>query len=140
MLECIIWIIAFIVFVIAEAVTDALVSVWFVLGSLGGLLAAATGKAPLVQLMIFVLVSIISLLLTRPLLKKFLKRSIVPTNYDRIIGRECEADEDITAISGSIRIDGNVWTARSMYGNTICSGSIVIIDHIEGVKAMVIKK
>ena len=57
------WLIAFILFVVGEAVTVGLVSIWFAVGSLGALLTAALGGGLWLQIAVFLILSALSLML-----------------------------------------------------------------------------
>ena len=91
----VIWIAAIVVFGIVEAVTVGLVSIWFVLGAVAGLLAAVLGAALWVQIVLFFVVSIAALAATRPLVQKMLHRDETPTNADRVLGQTARVTETI---------------------------------------------
>lgn len=138
----IIWAVAIVVFAIAEAMTTQLVSIWFVIGSIAGLISALC-KAPIVvQVIIFIAVSILMLIITRPIAKKKLTPRIEPTNADKCIGQEAIVTEEINNIqaTGQAKTDGKIWSARSSNGDTIPNGTIVIVEKIEGVKLIVRQK
>lgn len=136
------WAIAIIVFSILEAITAQLVSIWFVLGSIGGLITAICGGAVWLQIVIFVAISVITLLLTKPLVKKIVNPKTQKTNADRCIGETAIVSEEINNISstGQVKVGGNIWTARSTNGEVIPTNTLVIVDKIDGVKLMVTKK
>ncbi len=134
------WLAAIVIFGIAEAATAALVSVWFIAGSVVALIAAGLNVSFPWQLVLFVAVSALTLLLTRPLVKKLTAdRKVTPTNANRIIGQSVKVTETIDNINGtgSIYYDGLTWTARSKNGHTIGKGSLVTVESIEGVKVIV---
>lgn len=134
------WLAATILMFILEAVTVNLVSVWFALGALGALIAALLGAKLWLQIVIFFLVTILTLILTRPLVKKYFnKNHHEPTNADTAIGKICVVTEDIDnlAPSGQVKLDGMVWTARSEKGEAIKKGSKAKVLSIEGVKLIV---
>lgn len=135
----IIWAVAIVVFGVFEAVTAQLVSIWFVLGSIAGLVAALLGANITTQIIVFVAVTIITLIATRPLVKKRLNTTIQPTNADRCIGQKGVVIEEIDNLNGcgQVKIDGKEWTARSSNGDTIPKDSVVLIEKIEGVKLIV---
>ena len=81
----IIWIAAIIIFGIAEAATAGLVSIWFVVGAVAALVATELGAALWLQFAVFLVVSILALIATRPLARKMLDKTIVPTNADRVL-------------------------------------------------------
>lgn len=138
----IVWAIAIVVFGFAEGVTAQLVSIWFVFGAIAGLIATFCGAPISIQIIIFIAVSIIALLLTRPIVKKKLTPKIESTNADRCVGQDAVVIEDIDNIAstGQVKADGKVWTARSSNGNVIKSGEIVVIEKIDGVKLIVSQK
>lgn len=134
------WVAALVVFLIVEAVTAGLVSIWFVFGSLVALICAALGAAVWLQIFWFVIVSVVTLVLTRPLVKRYVDSRSVATNADRSIGRAAVVTEriDNLAATGAVKLDGVVWTARSTDDAVaIESGERVTVRAIEGVKLIV---
>ena len=134
------WVVALVVFLIVEAVTAGLVSIWFVFGSLVALICAALGAAVWLQIFWFVIVSVDTLVLTRPLRKRYVDSRSVATNADRSIGRAAVVTEriDNLAATGAVKLDGVVWTARSTDDAVaIEAGERVTVRAIEGVKLIV---
>lgn len=134
------WVAALVVFLIVEAVTAGLVSIWFVFGSLVALICAALGAAVWLQIFWFVIVSVATLVLTRPLVKRYVDSRSVATNADRSIGRAAVVTEriDNLAATGVVKLDGVVWTARSTDDAVaIETGERVTVRAIEGVKLIV---
>lgn len=134
------WAAALVVFLIVEAVTAGLVSIWFVFGSLVALICAALGAAVWLQIFWFVIVSVATLVLTRPLVKRYVDSRSVATNADRSIGRTAVVTEriDNLASTGAVKLDGVVWTARSTDDAVaIEAGERVTVRAIEGVKLIV---
>lgn len=134
------WVAALVVFLIVEAVTAGLVSIWFVCGSLVALICAALGAAVWLQIFWFVIVSVATLVLTRPLVKRYVDSRSVATNADRSIGRAAVVTEriDNLAATGAVKLDGVVWTARSTDDAVaIETGERVTVRAIEGVKLIV---
>lgn len=137
------WLIAMVVFLIVEGVVPGLVSIWFALGALAAVIAALVGAPLWLQLVWFLVVSVAALALTRPLAKKYVNARTMPTNADRILGKECVVRETIDNVqgTGAVTADGKVWTARmSAEDATAQVGEIVIARRIEGVKLIVDKK
>ena len=136
-----IWLILFVVFIVAEVVTaGALVSIWFCIGSLAAMIAARAGTPIMVQIVVFLVVSVALLILTKPFIKKVLKTKNEPTNADVIIGRIGVVVEDINNLEekGAVKIDGKLWTARSLdEDKAIQKDSKVRIVKIQGVKVLV---
>ena len=134
------WVAALVVFLIVEAVTAGLVSSWCVFGSLVALICAALGAAVWLQIFWFVIVSVATLVLTRPLVKRYVDSRSVATNADRSIGRAAVVTEriDNLAATGAVKLDGVVWTARSTDDAVaIEAGERVTVRAIEGVKLIV---
>lgn len=133
------WLIAMVLFGVLEAVTVGLTSIWFALGALGALAAAAAAAPVIVQIVVFLGVSFLTLLLVRPLAQRFVNDRKVATNADRVIGQEAVVTEDIDNIQGRgrVTISGADWTARTEDDQPIPAGSMVRVLRIEGVKVIV---
>ena len=137
-----IWIAAMVIFGVVEAITVGLTSIWFVVGSVAGLIAAICGGPIWLQLALFFVVSIVCLAATRPLVKKLFAGRAVPTNADRVLGREAKVTETIDNenSTGAVYVDGKTWTARSVDGIVIPVGEQVEVSSMEGVKLLVQKR
>lgn len=134
-----IWIAAIIIFGVAEAATAGLVSIWFVAGAAAALVVTELGATLWLQFVVFLAVSIAALIATRPLARKMLDKTIVPTNADRVLHHTAKVTEriDNMAAQGAVYIDGKTWSARSEGGEPIEAGSMVRIIRMEGVKLIV---
>ena len=134
----VIWLIAIVVFAVAEAATLGLTSIWFACGSLLAMLVALVGGNIWWQLIIFIVGSGVLLAVTRQWVGK-LKLGRVKTNADSIVGKHGLVVEPIdnSAARGQIRIGGQIWTARSQGETPIAKGIEVEIMEISGVKAIV---
>ena len=135
----IIWIAAIIVFGIAEAATAGLVSIWFVAGAVAALIVTELGAVLWLQFVVFLAVSILALTATRPLARKMLDKTIVPTNADRVLHHMAKVTEtvDNENATGAVYVDGKTWTARSENGEVIEKGKMAKIIRMEGVKLYV---
>ena len=133
------WLIMTIIFCVFEGVTFALVSVWFAGGAIASLIAAVAGLGPLGQYTVFVVVSALLLVFTRPIIKKYLSKKKTPTNADRLIGHTGEVIIDINPrqAQGQVKVDGQVWSAKTIDGECIGTGKDVEVLDIEGVKLVV---
>ena len=134
-----VWIIAIIVFAVAEGLTAGLVTIWFALGALAALLAALFGAPLWLQLVWFFLISIATLIATRPLARKFLNGRTQATNADMYVGKECVVTETIDNIAGTgaVKVAGKVWTARTEDDTVVPAGTKAEALRIEGVKLIV---
>jgi len=133
----VLWLIAMIVLLIIEAVVPGLISIWFALGALAALVAALFHAPFWLQVVWFLVVSILTLLLTRPFVKKYVNNRVTPTNADMVIGKEAVVTEAIDNLQekGAVRLDGKIWTARMADENAGAEvGETVRILRIEGVK------
>ena len=133
------WIAAAVVFLIVEAATAAMNSIWFMAGSLAALAAAALGAPVWTQVLLFVAVSGVCFALLYPRLKNSLRRDRQATNADMVLGQECVVTQriDNLAGTGAVSVGGRTWTARSAGGETIELGAVVTAQSIQGVKLIV---
>ena len=135
-----VWLVAMIVLLIVEGMAPGLVSIWFALGALAAMISAML-KAPLwLQVVWFVAVSALSLLLTRPLAKKYVNAHTTATNADMAIGRDCVVTEEIDNIrgTGAVTVGGKIWTARmASPDGKAAKGETLRVLRIEGVKLIV---
>lgn len=138
-MDTIIWLALLIVFLIVEAVTVTMVSLWFAGGCLAALVVAATGGSPGFQIFTALVVSAALLACLRPIVRKHFTPRLTKTNVDAVIG-SCgyvTADIDNVCATGTVKLGAMEWTARSTSGQPIPKGSLVKVDRIEGVKVFV---
>jgi len=135
-----VWAVAIVVFLILEAVTVGVVSIWVAMGSICALVAALLGAHTWLQRLWFVVISALTLVLTRPIHKKYVNGNKQPTTADRVIGSPAVVTEETDNLQGrgSVRIDGKEWTARSADDSIIAFDSVVKVIRIEGVKLIVL--
>lgn len=134
-----IWAGLLVIFLVLEAVTVQLVSIWFAVGALGALIATLSGADATVQVIVFVVLVLGALLATRPMVKRFASRKAQSTNADRNIGATAVVLETIDNLNstGQVQVNGMVWTARSDTGEVIPKDTFVRVERIEGVKLIV---
>ena len=135
----IIWLVLMVVFLVAEASTVTLVSLWFAAGSLAAMIISLLGGAVWLQTVSFLAVSVVLLTALRPLVRKFITPRLTATNVDSVIGSTglVTAPIDNVSASGQVKLGAMVWTARSSSGAVISEGTLVRVDKIEGVKVFV---
>ena len=135
----IIWLGLTVVFLIAEASTVTVISLWFAAGSLVAMAMSLLGGAIWLQVLTFLVVSAIALTALRPLVRKYLTPKLTATNIDSVIGSVgiVTATIDNVGATGQVKLNGMEWTARSTSGESIAAGSKVRVDKIEGVKVFV---
>ena len=134
-----IWLAMAVMFLIAEADTVTMVSLWFAGGCLAALLVAATGGSVGFQVFTALAVSALLLACLRPIARKHFTPKLTKTNVDAVIGSRgyVTADIDNLAATGTVKLGAMEWTARSADGNPIRAGALVRVERIEGVKAIV---
>ena len=135
-----VWLVAMIVLLIVEGMAPGLVSIWFALGALAAMISAML-KAPLwLQVVWFAAVSALSLMLTRPLAKKYVNAHTTATNADMAIGQDCVVTEEIDNIrgTGAVTVGGKIWTARMAEPDgKAAKGETLRVLRIEGGKLIV---
>ena len=133
------WLGAVILFAVVEAMTTQLVSIWLAGGALAAFCASLAGTEVTLQWILFVAVSAILLILTKPLVKKIINREPEKTNIDAQIGKTTIVTQKIDNIkeTGEVRLNGISWTARSENDEPIDEGSRVLVEKIDGVKLIV---
>ena len=109
----IIWLVLFVAMLIIEAIGPALVSIWFALGAVIALILSFIPEvAWWIEVIVFVVISIATLLALRPILKRYIKRNNYNTNIDSFTGKRGYVIEDITYLRpGAVKIGDVSWTA-----------------------------
>lgn len=136
-----IWIAAAIIFVIIEAATMGLATIWFAFAAIVAWLAQVIGVPPLGQIAVFLVVSAILLYFTRPIALKYFKVGRTRTNADKLVGETGKVTEEIDNLNakGLVKISGQIWTSRSSENKVIPIDTLVKVDRIDGVKLIVSK-
>ena len=137
----IVWsIVAIVTFIFEIATVGSLDSIWFTIGALVALVLACLQVAPIIQLLVFIGVSVGVLLLIRPLAVNYLRGNIVHTNTDRLIGQTAVAVAEIRPGEwGQVKVNKAVWSATVKEDEVIEVNERVKIIAIEGVKLIVRK-
>lgn len=133
------WFIAIFVFLIIEALTLNLVTIWFAFGSLCAFISAYFTDSLIIQLVVFIIMTSLSLIVTRPLVNKYIKKNIEKTNIDKVMGKIGIALTDIEPLkNGRVKVDGKDWMASSEI--KIKKNEKIEVLKIEGAKIIVRKK
>ena len=135
-----IWLIAFVVFLVVEGVTTSLTSIWFAGGSLAALVVQVCGGGLYPQLAVFVAVSFMLFLMVRPFAYKYLYGKLTKTNVDSLTGRKAVVKDriDNVAGTGTAILAGETWLARAAEeGDTFEAGDVVVISAVSGAKLLV---
>ena len=133
------WIIVAIIFAVLEGFTVSLVTVWFAVGGIAAMIASLLGANIGIQIAIFLAVSILLLIFTRPILVKYLKLGKEKNNLEQIIGKTGLVTSAIEPFnSGQVKLNGIIWTAVGEDQNcAFAKDEQVKIVKIEGVKLIV---
>lgn len=134
------WLIVLVVMIVIELSTMGLTTIWFAGGSLVAAIAAAFHAPVWLQVIIFLVVSLILLWFTRPIAVKYFNKSRARTNVESMIGRQAIVVYDINNLEGIgvVKVDGKEWSARSVKERgTIPVGSVVVVREVSGVKLIV---
>lgn len=132
------WAVVIIVSIIVEVETAELVSIWFGIGAIPSLILAIFEQNIGIQFAVFAVVSVILILLTKPLVKRFNQKNTIPTNSDRLIGMTAKVLKEIPIDGkGLIKIDYQEWSAISKTNTVIPVDTEVVVVEITGNKLVV---
>ena len=132
------WLFVAIAAAVIESMTCDLVAIWFVPGALSAMLLSIFVPSIGWQIAVFLILSVAVLVLAKTVFKKYMpkvRKNVM--NTDALIGARAVVAEEINNLhgTGSVKVNGVVWTARAVDPNaTVEAGSVVIIKQIEGVK------
>ncbi|MGN0250808.1 MAG: NfeD family protein [Oliverpabstia sp.] len=142
-MEAIVWLAVAIVLLVVEIITLGLTTIWFAGGALVSCIAAALQADFLVQIILFLVVSVVLLFFTRPVAMRYMNKNRTKTNSESLVGKEAVVLQEINNLkaSGQVQLNGIEWTARAEnMEDVIEKGAIVCIKKIEGVKLIVKRK
>lgn len=141
-MEGIFWLIVIIVMALIEIITLGLTTIWFAGGALVAFFANLAGANLVIQIILFVVVSVLLLALTRPLAVEYLNKGRTRTNVDSLLGKTAIVIQEIDNLKGQgqVSVDGQEWTARAVQEEKIQKDTLVEIMEISGVKLIVRKK
>ena len=135
----VIWFIVLVACLVVEISTLGLASIWFAGGALLAMIIAMIGGPLWLQVLIFLVTSVVLLIFTRPIARKYFNKNREKTNVNSKIGKQAIVTVTIDNLKGTGQIitEGMEWTARSLDSSVIEEGAVVTIEKIEGVKAIV---
>ncbi|MDR0319876.1 MAG: NfeD family protein [Treponema sp.] len=133
-----IWVGVTILMAIIEGLTLGLTTIWFALGALVMVFLSFLPIPFVFQVLIFLVISGVLLIFTRPIALKKFKTGRVKTNVDSLVGKHALVTRQITEFDkGEVKLSGQIWSARSEDGQTITEGTKCEVVRIEGVQAIV---
>lgn len=134
------WLALVVLFTVIELFTMGLTTIWFAIGAVIMIFLCKINISLGIQILIFLIISALLLFLTRPLAIKKLHIWKEKTNVNSLEGKKAIVMKTITEFEkGEIKLDGNIWSAKSINGSTIEANSECLIVKIEGVTAFVEK-
>lgn len=139
-MQTVYWLIIFVVLLIIEIVTLGLTTIWFAGGALAAFLAGVIGFGVTVQVIVFLAVSVVLLIVTRPLAVKYFNQERQKTNAESLIGLQGIVLEDIDTLKaqGRVEVNGQEWSAKTDEAEgRISKDAVVTIEGIQGVKLIV---
>ncbi|MFQ9509666.1 MAG: NfeD family protein [Lachnospiraceae bacterium] len=142
-MNVIFWLLLFIVLVVIEIVSLQLVSIWFSCGALASIIVALLGGGIEGQLVAFIIVSLFSLIMVKPIATKYFSGHVTKTNVDSLIGMTAKVIQEVNnqAGYGAALLNGQEWTAVAEDDNAVIKpGEYVVVKKISGVKLIVEKK
>ncbi len=134
------WLLMAAIFIVIELVTLGLTTIWFAGGAFVAAIAGACGASLVIQVILFLIVSIVLLVLTRPIAVKHLDSKIEKTNSEALIGKTAVVIQEINNVNGTgqTKINGMEWSARAKKEDEIIPvGTNVTVVEISGVKLIV---
>lgn len=135
------WLCVMILFLVIEAVTVGLATIWFAAGALAALAAGLCGVGMIGQVAVFFAVSLALLVFTRPVAVKYINPNKVRTNYEDAEGKTARVVSrvDNRAGTGCAVLNGQEWTARMQDDEmTLEKGELGKVSGIEGVKLILV--
>lgn len=133
------WLMAFIILVVMEFLTMGLTTIWFAIGALVAFFASLFGATLWIQIILFLVISLVVLVVYRPLAVKYINSRRIRTNVDDLVGKEGKVTEKIDNFNqtGRVIVNGMDWSARTTIGGTIDVDTIVKVVDVQGVKLIV---
>ena len=139
-MEPIMWLILLACFLVVEAITVGLTTIWFAGGALVAAIASGLGAGILIQWVLFLIVSLALLIFTRPMAVRYMNKGVPKTNVNSLIGERAVVIQKINNLeqTGQVRINDIEWMARTSSDEvTIPEHAIVTIEDVHGVKLIV---
>ncbi|WP_178624745.1 NfeD family protein [Frisingicoccus sp.] len=137
------WLVAFGALLLIEILTLGLTTIWFAVGALAAFLLALLHVPLMLQIVVFIVVSVLMLIFTRPVMTKYLNKKTTKTNAESLVGRNARVLIPINNLKseGQVMVGGMEWTARSTKDEvTFQKDEMVHIVGISGVKLIVEKE
>lgn len=138
-METIVWLGIFLVLLVLEIISLGLTTIWFAGGALAAFAAALLGANIIIQAVLFLVISLVLLFVTRPIAVKYFNNNLAKTNVENVIGKTAKVSRQIDNVNslGEVVLEGETWMARSENNEIIAEGTLVTVVAVEGVKLIV---
>ena len=138
-METIVWLGIFLVLLVLEIISLGLTTIWFAGGALAAFAAALLGANIIIQAVLFLVISLVLLFVTRPIAVKYFNNNLAKTNVENVIGKTAKVSRQIDNVNslGEAVREGETWMARSENNEIIAEGTLVTVVAVEGVKLIV---
>ena len=138
-METIVWLGMFLVLLVLEIISLGLTTIWFAGGALAAFAAALLGANIIIQAVLFLVISLVLLFVTRPIAVKYFNNNLAKTNVENVIGKTAKVSRQIDNVNslGEAVLEGETWMARSENNEIIAEGTLVTVVAVEGVKLIV---
>lgn len=135
----IIWLVILIAAIVIEVATLGLTTIWFAGGALIALLAAVVHAPIALQILLFLIISLVLLFFTRPVAMKYFNKNRERTNAESLVGKQAIVISEINNLQGigTVTVNGQEWSARSLDDTAIAAQKVVEIVSINGVRLIV---
>lgn len=136
----IVWLVLLVILIVIELITMGLTTIWFAGGALAAALVSIPGTPIVLQVIVFLIISLVLLFFTRPVAVKYFNKDRVRTNIEGMIGRQAIVVSEINNVEGigQVNTGGMEWSARSSYHNVVLPvGAVVTVLGVDGVKLIV---
>lgn len=134
-----IWLIIAGLFIIIETFTGGFLIFWFGIGALVSMIISIFIEDIFIQTIIFIISSVILIFATKPFVKKFTNSQTISTNINSLIGKTGIVVKEIDNLAsvGQVKVNGELWSAKSIDNQIISENTKVEIIKIDGVKLIV---
>lgn len=136
----VIWLIAAVLLAIGELLTPGLFFLGPVaLAAVGAAVTAGVGGGIILQLIVFIAVSLASLAFLRPIARRHIRMpALTRTGTAALVGTKALVLQRVDVNGGRVRIGGEEWSARAFFEEqTLEPGTRVEVAKIEGATALV---
>ena len=114
-MDAMVWLAVMIILIVIEIITVGVTTIWFAGGAIVAMIVSALGGGTVLQISMFLAVSFVLVVFTRPIALKYITSKRVKTNYEGIIGKIVRITQDVDNINGTgcAVVNGQEWTVRA---------------------------